>query len=67
GLGNRELAGEITREWYERYKAEREALAREAQLSLLADEAEDAASGGRSAPKAAEPAVKAAAGGGDRA
>jgi small-conductance mechanosensitive channel len=30
GLGNRELAGEITREWYERYKREREeTLARE--------------------------------------
>ena len=25
GLGNRELAGEITREWYQRYRAEREA------------------------------------------
>jgi len=37
GLGSRELAGEITREWYERYKQERdEALARE--------EAEEAAS-----------------------
>ena len=35
GLGNRDLAGEITREWYERYKTERdEVLARE--------EAEDA-------------------------
>ena len=42
GLGNRDLAGEITREWYERYKAEREAIAREAQLSLLEEEAEDA-------------------------
>ena len=32
GLGNRELAGEITREWYERYRTERdEALAREAE------------------------------------
>jgi hypothetical protein len=30
GLGSRELAGEITREWYERYRQERdEALARE--------------------------------------
>jgi hypothetical protein len=30
GLGNRELAGEITREWYERYRRERaETLARE--------------------------------------
>ena len=31
GLGNRELAGEVTREWYERYKAEREAVDREAE------------------------------------
>ncbi|MEX2180191.1 MAG: hypothetical protein WD801_15855 [Gemmatimonadaceae bacterium] len=30
GLGNRELAGEITREWYDRYKVERDAaMARE--------------------------------------
>jgi hypothetical protein len=30
GLGNRELAGEITREWYERYRKERDdAMARE--------------------------------------
>lgn len=38
GLGNRELAGEITREWYERYKRERaEALAREQQEELEAE------------------------------
>jgi len=29
GLGNRDLAGEVTRGWYERYKAERDAIARE--------------------------------------
>src|ERR687896_633326 len=29
GLGNRELAGEITREWYDQYKAEKEAIERE--------------------------------------
>jgi hypothetical protein len=29
GLGNRELAGEVTRGWYERWKAEKEAIARE--------------------------------------
>jgi hypothetical protein len=40
GLGNRELAGEVTRQWYEKYKAERDAVERETQLSLLADEAE---------------------------
>ena len=40
GLGNRELAGEVMRAWYEKYKAEREAAERESQLSFLADEAE---------------------------
>jgi len=29
GLGNRELAGQVTREWYLRYRAEREAIERE--------------------------------------
>lgn len=29
GLGNRDLAGEVTRAWYERWKAEREAIERE--------------------------------------
>lgn len=41
GLGNRELAGEVTREWYDRYKAEREAIAREAALEEQAEDAED--------------------------
>jgi len=36
GLGNRELAGEVTRAWYERYRAEREAIEREVE----AEEAE---------------------------
>ena len=40
GLGNRELAGEITREWYEQYRRERaEALERERQAEAD-DEAE---------------------------
>jgi len=40
GLGNRELAGEITRDWYERYRRERaEAMARE-RLEEEAAEAE---------------------------
>ena len=40
GLGNRELAGEVTREWYEQYRQERdEALARERELEAR-DEAE---------------------------
>jgi uncharacterized oligopeptide transporter (OPT) family protein len=38
GLGNRELAAEITREWYERYRRERaEALAREQQAEAAAE------------------------------
>ncbi len=37
GLGNRELAGEVTRAWYERYRSEREAVEREAAM----DEAQD--------------------------
>ena len=47
GLGNRELAGEVTREWYDRYRRERaEALAREQEAEaqeeaeLEAEEAE---------------------------
>jgi hypothetical protein len=40
GLGNRELAGQITREWYQRYKAEREAIEREAALEEAEEEAE---------------------------
>jgi uncharacterized oligopeptide transporter (OPT) family protein len=38
GLGNRELAAEITREWYERYRRERaEAIAREQQAEAEAE------------------------------
>lgn len=29
GLGNRELAGEVTREWYDRYRRERDSIERE--------------------------------------
>src|SRR5918912_2072561 len=39
GLGNRELAGQITREWYERLRAEREAIAREAAERLARETA----------------------------
>src|ERR671933_2852287 len=40
GLGNRELAGEVTREWYEQYRRERDtALARE-RAAEAAEEAE---------------------------
>jgi MFS family permease len=42
GLGNRDLAAEVTREWYARYRAERDAIDRaDAQLELE-DEAEAA-------------------------
>jgi Conserved TM helix len=45
GLGNRDLAGEVTREWYQRYRAEKDAIDRaDAQLDLD-DEAEAANSG----------------------
>ena len=40
GLGNRELAGEVTREWYVRYKAERDAIARETAEREQEEEAE---------------------------
>jgi hypothetical protein len=43
GLGNRDLAGEITREWYLQWRTEREAIAREVaaeeRAEGLADEA----------------------------
>ena len=43
GLGSRDLAGEITREWYERYKAERdEAMLRERDAFDDDDEDDDA-------------------------
>ena len=37
GLGTRELAGEITRAWYNRYKAEREAIDREVETEEAAE------------------------------
>ncbi len=40
GLGNRELAGEVTREWYVRYRAERAAIDREQAREEAEDEAE---------------------------
>lgn len=41
GLGNRELAGQVTREWYNRYRAEREAIERERAERELAEDARD--------------------------
>jgi len=53
GLGNRELAGEVTREWYEAMKAERAMLARKAALREAEEEAEENA--GEAPGNAAEP------------
>jgi small-conductance mechanosensitive channel len=66
GLGNRELAGQVTREWYERYRAEKAAIEREAALEAAEEEAELAAApprrstpffGGRVVTPPAAPAV----------
>jgi hypothetical protein len=37
GLGNRDLAGQVTRQWYEAYKAEREAIDREVKIEETAE------------------------------
>lgn len=42
GLGNRDLAGHVTREWYDRYKAEKDALEAEQHQLELRDEIEAA-------------------------
>ncbi|MBX6332893.1 MAG: small-conductance mechanosensitive ion channel, partial [Gemmatimonadaceae bacterium] len=53
GLGNRELAGEVTREWYERLKAERAQLAREAAAREAREAAErESDDGGEGEPPA---------------
>jgi hypothetical protein len=41
GLGNRELAGEITRTWYERYRAERDAIDKEVKDEETAEGLQD--------------------------
>jgi len=41
GLGNRELAGEVTRAWYERYKAERDAIERETAAIEAAEQTDE--------------------------
>src|SRR5918999_307398 len=40
GLGNRELAGQVTREWYEQYRRERDAAVARERAAEAADEAE---------------------------
>jgi hypothetical protein len=37
GLGNRELAGEVTRNWYIRWRAERDAIEREVEAEERAE------------------------------
>jgi hypothetical protein len=49
GLGNRELAGQVTREWYERYRAERDAIDRETKIEETAEDLEDGEPVGRPA------------------
>ncbi|HWG52997.1 MAG TPA: hypothetical protein VN677_06815 [Gemmatimonadaceae bacterium] len=41
GMGNRDLAGEVTRRWYEQMRAEREAIAREAEAREAREAAEE--------------------------
>jgi hypothetical protein len=52
GLGNRELAGEVTRGWYARYKAERDAIERETAEREQEEEAELAAEDAADDPEA---------------
>lgn len=44
GLGNRELAGEVTRTWYARWRAERDAIEREVQAEEIAEGLADGSS-----------------------
>ena len=48
GLGNRQLAGEITREWYERYRLERDAAAERESIEFndMPDDSADVPPGG---------------------
>lgn len=57
GLGNRELAGEITREWYARYQAERRAIDEEAAAEEAEEMAEEASDVAEDAAAAAESAA----------
>lgn len=41
GMGNRDLAGEVTRRWYEQMRSEREAIAREAEAREAREAAEE--------------------------
>jgi hypothetical protein len=54
GLGNRELAGEVTRAWYVRYRAEKEAIQREAAAQEAAEEAAEQAASDAARRRATE-------------
>ena len=54
GLGNRELAGEVTREWYEQYRAERDDALRREKETEDREDREMATEYPESAPTAAE-------------
>lgn len=60
GLGNRDLAGEITREWYERYRAERRAIDAEAAAEEAEELAEASSEEAAEAAEEAEAAARAA-------
>jgi len=55
GLGNRELAGEITRSWYERYEAERDAINREVEAEEADVLSDDDPAGPSTGPSATPP------------
>ena len=58
GLGNRELAGEITREWYDRYRKERDdAMMREAEAEREEEEEEEDAEEAANSQTAARPPI----------
>jgi len=65
GLGNRDLAAEVTREWYQRYRAERRAIDAEAaaeEAEELAEEASEDATDDAEEREAAETDAQRAAG-----
>jgi hypothetical protein len=56
GLGNRELAAEVTREWYERWRRERDELLARERAAEAADD--QLAEEERAIARASEPAVE---------
>lgn len=58
GLGSREVAGEITRAWYDRYKAEKAAIEREVAEQEAAEQAAEEAEARAAAQASAERAAR---------